>query len=485
MTTSVVILGATGDLTSRYLLPALAQIVGLGHLDDGLRIVGVAQDPLDTDGFRSHVAEQLRRHAGTATADTRARLVAASDYVPGDVTDATVLATALAAARAGPHGETGTDEGSGADGGSGADRSTADDDVVVVYLALPHVIFERVVTALGKCELPPVLRVVVEKPFGQDLAGAQRLNAALARVIPEDRTFRVDHFLAKQTVLNVLGLRFANRVFEPLWSNAHITAVDIVFDETVDAQDRASYYDRSGALRDMTQNHLLQVLTYVAMEPPLSMEPADLSDRKLDVLRAVRAMDRAEVAAASVRGRYTAGEVTGPSGTRHVAAYVDAEGVEPGRDTETYAEVTLRIDNWRWSGVPFRLRTGKALARDRREVVIRFADVPHDVFAGPGPQHNELRLQLDPDRMSLRLNVNGIGDPFDLETVELDVDLAKQAPGAYGQLLLAVIDGDTRLSARAGEAEQGWRIVEPVLRAWGDGAAPLRDYAAGSDGPGA
>ncbi len=473
MTTSVVILGATGDLTSRYLLPALAQIVGLGHLEDGLRIVGVAQDPLNTDGFRSHVAEQLRQHAGTATEDTRARLVAASSYVSGDVTDPAVLATALAATRSGR-----------SDDQEAAAAVTGDGAPVVVYLALPHVIFERVVAALGECELPSGVRVVVEKPFGQDLAGAQRLNAALSRVIPEDRTFRVDHFLAKQTVLNVLGLRFANRVLEPLWSNAHITAVEIVFDETVDAQDRASYYDRSGAMRDMTQNHLLQVLTYIAMEPPLSMEPADLSDRKLDVLRAVRAMDRAEVTAASVRGRYTAGEVTGPSGTRHVAAYVDAEGVEPARDTETYAEVTLRIDNWRWSGVPFRLRTGKALARDRREVVIRFADVPHDVFAGPGPQSNELRLQLDPDRMSLRLNINGIGDPFDLETVELDADLAKQAPSAYGQLLLAVIDGDTRQSARAGEAEQGWRIVEPVLQAWADGAAPLLSYAAGSDGPG-
>ncbi len=472
MTTSIVILGATGDLTSRYLFPALVQLISLGHLDEDLQIVGVAQDPLDADGFRAHVAEQLRRHAGTATENTRSRLVAASTYVSGDVTDPAVLATALAATRAKRCDDRAVDA-----------EVAGDGPRVVVYLALPHVIFERVVAALGECELPRNVRVVVEKPFGQDLAGAQRLNAALARVISDDHTFRVDHFLAKQTVLNVLGLRFANRVFEPLWSNAHITAVDIVFDETVDAQDRASYYDRSGALRDMVQNHLLQVLTYIAMEPPLSMEPADLSDRKLDVLRAVRAMDRAEVAAASVRGRYTAGEVTGPHGDRHVAAYVDADGVDPGRDTETYAEVTLRIDNWRWAGVPFRLRTGKALACDRREVVIRFADVPHDVFAGPGPPHNELRLQLDPDRMSLRLNVNGIGDPFDLETVELDVDLAQQDPSAYGQLLLAVIDGDTRLSARAGEAEQGWRIVEPVLQAWADGTSPLRDYAAGSDGP--
>ena len=302
----------------------------------------------------------------------------------------------------------------------------------------------------------------------------------------------MDHFLAKQTVLNILGLRFTNRVFESLWSNAHITGVvvrrshrrtDIVFDETVDAQARASYYDRSGALRDMVQNHLLQLLTYVAMEPPLSMDPLDLAARKIDVLRAVRPLSPEEVATATVRGRYGAGTVAGREGERRVAAYVEADGVDPVRATETFAEVVLHIDNWRWSGVPFRLRTGKALAADRREVVVHFAPVPHALFAGPAAAPNELRLQLDPDRMSLSVNVNGLGDPFDLDTVHLDTDLAHQAPGPYGQLLLAVIGGDTRLSAHGAEAEEGWRIVEPVLAAWADGAVSLQEYPAGSDGP--
>ncbi len=455
MSTSIIVLGATGDLTGRYLLPALAQI--LPSVDGGVRLIGVAQDALDTAGFGEHVRERLARHATDSSQHSRDRLTAAVEYVRGNVTDPATLRAAL--------------------------RLTTADEAVVLYLALPHVLFEDVIATLGACDLPPQLRVVVEKPFGEDLAGAQRLNAALAAVLPEERTFRVDHFLAKQTVLNILGLRFANRVFEPLWSNAHITGVDIVFDETVDAQSRASYYDRSGALRDMVQNHLLQLLTYVAMEPPLSMDPLDLAIRKVDVLRAVRTLDAEMVATATVRGRYGAGIVAGRDGERRVAAYVDAEGVDAARETETFAELVLHIDNWRWSGVPFRLRTGKALAADRREVVIHFAPVPHSVFAGAAPTPNELRLQLDPDRMSLSVNVNGLGDPFDLEVVDLDTDLAQQAPGPYGQLLLAVIDGDTRLSAHAAEAEEGWRIVEPVLAAWADGVVPLQEYPAGSDGP--
>jgi glucose-6-phosphate 1-dehydrogenase len=220
------------------------------------------------------------------------------------------------------------------------------------------------------------------------------------------------------------------------------------------------------------------------MEPPLSMEPLDLSLRKVDVLRAVRAFTPEEVASGTVRGRYTGGTVDGRNGSRAVGAYVDAAGVDPARETETYAEVIVNIDNWRWAGVPFRLRTGKALHADRREIVIHFAEVPHAVFAGPHPPANQLRLQLDPDRMSLNVNINGLGDPFDVETVELETHLAKQDPGPYGQLLLAVFNGDTRLSARAAEAEEGWRIVEPILAAWADGVSPLQEYQAGSHGPG-
>ncbi|MFY1634043.1 glucose-6-phosphate dehydrogenase [Solwaraspora sp. WMMB335] len=464
MTANIIVLGATGDLTSRYLLPGLAQLRELGRPVDGLRLIGVARDELDDRGFRQRVGASLRAHAADVASRVRGELADTASYVHGDVTDPEVLAAALRTARTGEHASHG-------------------DDAVVVYLALPHGLFEPVAVALGRCDLPAGVRVVVEKPFGEDLASARRLNTVLRQVLPDDRVFRVDHFLAKQTVLNLLGLRFANRVLEPLWSNTHIAGVDIVFDETIDAQGRASYYDHAGALRDMVQNHLLQLLTLVAMEPPLTVDPADLAVRKLDVLRAVRPIRDADVDRCTVRGRYTAGTVAGRGDEREVASYVHGPGVDPARGTETYAELTVHIDNWRWSGVPFRLRTGKALARDRREIVIRFTDVPHAIFHDRDSQCNELRLQLDPDRMALRLNVNGIGDPFDLEPVELVTELARQAPSPYGQLLLAIIDGDTRLSAQAAEAEESWRIIEPVVDAWAAGRSPLRDYPAGSGGP--
>ncbi|ROO50841.1 glucose-6-phosphate 1-dehydrogenase [Micromonospora sp. Llam0] len=464
MTANVIVLGATGDLTTRYLLPGLAQLRELDRPADGMRLIGVARDELDDRGFRHRVSAALREHAPEVATRARSELAETASYVHGDVTDPEVLATALEIARDG-------------------ERASHGDDAVVVYLALPHRLFEPVAIALGRCDLPAGIRLVVEKPFGEDLTSARRLNTVLHQVLPDDRVFRVDHFLAKQTVLNLLGLRFANRVLEPLWSNTHITGVDIVFDETVDAEGRSSYYDHAGALRDMVQNHLLQLLTLVAMEPPLTVDPADLAVRKLDVLRAVRPIRAADVADCTVRGRYTAGVVQGRRGERKVASYVDGAGVDPARGTETYAELTVHIDNWRWSGVPFKLRTGKALAADRREIVIRFADVPHAIFTERDSQCNELRLQLDPDRMSLRLNVNGIGDPFDLEPVEMVTELARQAPSPYGQLLLAIIEGDTRLSAQAQEAEESWRIIEPVLAGWAEGRTPLRDYPAGSTGP--
>ena len=465
MTAHLLLLGATGDLTARYLLPALAHVAD--HVPGGVHLVGVAADDVDEHGFREHVRTALASHAPDAEQAVRDGIADRSDWVRGDVTDPATLARALALTGFRPDGTVEADT----------------DDPVVLYLALPNGLFDDVVAALGDTPHPPRLRVVLEKPFGTDEASARELNAALARVVPEELTFRVDHFLAKQTVLNVLGIRFANRVFESVWNRSAIESVDIVFDEVVDAQARSSYYDRAGALRDMVQNHLLQILAYVAMEPPLSTSPEDLARRKADVLRAVRSMSPDEVAAHTVRGRYTAGRIGDGEDAREVAAYVDAAGVDPDRGTESYAEVVLHVDNWRWAGVPFRLRTGKALAENRREVVVRFAAVPFAVFDGGPPAANELRMRLDPDQLSLWIQVNGHGNPFELEPVDLSTDLARQRPGPYGQLLLAIVEGDTRLSARAEEAEQGWRIVEPILAAWADGVSPLVEYAAGSDGP--
>jgi glucose-6-phosphate 1-dehydrogenase len=448
-TSAFVVFGASGDLTRRYLIPALAQLHASGRLPADLSIVGAARDAWDTDRFRRHVVEALDQHAADVPAAARAHVVGRLEYCRADVTDARAVATVLERART----------------------------PAVVYLALPPAVAEPAVRALSAQTLADETRIVLEKPFGENLGSAQTLNRLLRARFPESAIFRMDHFLGKQTVQNLLGLRFANRLFEPVWNAGHIERVDIVWDETAGLEGRAGYYDRAGALRDMTQNHLLQLLCLVAMEPPIGLHERDFRDRKVDLIRAVRRLSSAEVARWTRRARYTAGRVDG----RTFSAYADEAGVDPTRGTETYAEVRLRVDNWRWSGVPFVLRTGKALARNRREIAVRFRPVPHLVFAGaPKPASNVLSLRLDPDRVSLQVNINGRGDPFDLETAALDLELAPQELPAYARLLLAAFEGDATLSIRDDEAEECWRIVEPILEVWAAGGVPLEEYPAGT-----
>ncbi|SFO47129.1 glucose-6-phosphate 1-dehydrogenase [Geodermatophilus obscurus] len=449
MTRSFVVLGGTGDLTGRLLLPSLARLYDSGVLPEGSQLLAVAREEWDDDAYRGWARDRLVAHAGDLPADSHDRLLGRLRYLQGDVTDATDLRAALA----------------GVDGEP------------VVYLALPHTLFRPTLTALAEVGLPEGARVVVEKPFGTDRADARALNELLHRSLPEEAVFRVDHFLAKQTVLNVLGLRFANRVFEPIWNATHVERVDIVADETLGLEGRAGYYDRAGALRDMLQNHLLQLLAIVAMEPPLAVDASSLPARKADVLRAVR--PPADVRTGSVRGRYTAGTVDG----RSLPDYVDEDGVDPARGTETYAELTLTVENWRWAGVPFRLRTGKALGAGRQEIVVRFRPVPHLPFLGAAPEPDVLRLSLSPDAIALEVNLNGAGDPFDLERQVLTARMAPHDLPAYGLLLRELLEGDTTLSISDVEAEESWRIVEPVLAAWAAGEVPLQEYPAGSAGP--
>ncbi|HVL85604.1 MAG TPA: glucose-6-phosphate dehydrogenase [Pseudonocardia sp.] len=453
----LVLLGATGDLAARYLLPALVRLRCEGVLPDGFAVLGVGREDEHDAGFRDRAAAALREHAADLPPEHRDGLVERLHYLLADVTDPDALGRVLAASR------------------------ELADGPPVIYLALPNTLFGDVLAALGGIGggLPPDTRLVVEKPFGVDLADARRLNALLADLLPERAVFRVDHFLAMQTVLNLLGLRFANRILEPVWNARHVERVDIVFDETLGLEGRAGYYDTAGALRDMLQNHLLQLLCLVAMEPPTSLGERDLRDRKVDVLRAVRPLDGV-AAEYSVRARYTAGRIGG----RELPDYVAEDGVDPGRGTETFARLTLHVDNWRWAGVPFVLRSGKALGRDRQEVVVTFRPVPHQPFGGGPVAPDVLRLTLDPDRIAVELNLNGAGDPFRLERAELAADLAATSLPPYAQLLAGVLAGDPRLSLRGDEAEEQWRIVEPVLAAWAAGEVPLREYPAGSAGPG-
>lgn len=453
MIATIVVLGARGDLAGRYLYPALATLQAAGALGAEVRIVGVARRDWSDEEFRQHVRDDLEEHAGDTEAQAREVVVERCVFVQGDASEAATLRAAI------EHG----------DGGP-----------VVVYMALPNTVFGGVVSALHQVDLPQGSRLVVEKPFGTDQADARALNEALHEVLGENDIFRVDHFMAKSTVLNILGLRFANRILEPIWSAQHIASVDVVWDESLALEGRAGYYDRAGALIDMVQNHLLQVMALLAMEPPPSLSERDLRDRKVDLFRAVSTLTPEEVAQFSVRARYGAGTVEG----RSLPAYVEEEGVDADRGTETYAEVVLSVDNWRWSGVPFRLRSGKAMASDRNEVVVRFKPAPHIPYdGGADAPANELRLTFGPDTMNLQLNVSGIGDPFTLDTTTLSYDMPPAELPAYSRLLLEVLEGDATLAIRGDEAEELWRIVDPVVAAWRSGAVPLQEYAAGSDGP--
>jgi glucose-6-phosphate 1-dehydrogenase len=282
------------------------------------------------------------------------------------------------------------------------------------------------------------------------------------------------------TVQNILGTRLGNRLLEPVWNSTHIEEVEIVWDETVALEGRAGYYDGVGALKDLVQNHLLQVLCLVAMEPPVSSGERDLRDRKLDVLRSVRPLSERDVAQRTRRARYGAGRI----GDRTIPAYAEEPGVDPALGTETYAEVELELESWRWSGTTFRLRTGKALGRDRMEVAVRFRPVPHLPFEGaPDPAPNVLRFGLDPEALTLELTGTGPGPYLTLTPLTLEARVAPAALPAYGRLLLDVLNDNPILSIRGDEAEESWRIVDPVVAAWSRGLVPLEEYPAGSEGP--
>ncbi|KZS65943.1 glucose-6-phosphate dehydrogenase [Mycobacterium ostraviense] len=446
---SLLIIGAAGDLTSRHLIPALVELSVAGQLDSGLRIRGADQNDFSTSSFARYVWERLDSLAADLPVENRADVLGRLDYIAVDATAPAGIKAALGDLP-GP---------------------------VACYLALPPLVFDGVVRALDEAGLPPGSRIVVEKPFGIDQDSARKLNRLLIEVVGESNIFRIDHFLAQQTVQNIIGLRFANRIFEPLWSAQHIEQVDIVWDETLTLENRAQYYDRAGALRDMVQNHLLQLLCLVAMEPPLTLSPCDFHGRKADVLRAVRTLGADDVARHTVRARYTSGKI----GKREIGNYADEPGVDPARNTETYAEMTCWIDNWRWAGVPFMLRSGKALAKERNAMVITFRDVPHPVFGqSHDPARNVLELSLNPDRIGLTMNLNGAGDPFDLERASLSTELAPQRLPAYARLLLDVLAGEPTMSISAAEAEESWRIIDPVLDAWSRDVVPLREYPSGS-----
>jgi glucose-6-phosphate 1-dehydrogenase len=452
MIKTIVILGASGDLTTRFLFPAILRLHEDGHLPEDFHIVGISREDWNTEKFRRHVEEKMAESPSPKASSSCGAILANTEYQKGDVTNQDHIAKVF----------------------------DSMNDPVVAYLALPPSLFKPTVETLSVLKLATGSKLVLEKPFGTDLASAQELNNLLHASFPERDVFRLDHFLGKQTVQNILGFRFTNRVFEPLWNSRHIERVEIIWDETLTASGRASFYDGTGALRDMIQNHLLQLLALVGMEPLHQLNERTLRDHKVEVLQAVRRLSPEEVFRQTVRGRYGHGTIDG----QDIVSYTEEKDVDPKRKTETFAQVGLSIDNWRWAGVPFLLRTGKALGRDRREIAIRFKAVPHLAFGQQSqPKPNVLKIELNPDRIGLSINVNEVGDLFDLDRIELDHTFKSTGLPPYARLLLDVLEGDPMFSIRDDEAEESWRIVEPVLAAWAEDGVPLAEYPAGSDGP--
>ncbi|MBE0425718.1 MAG: glucose-6-phosphate dehydrogenase [Nitrospirae bacterium] len=445
-----IIFGATGDLTFRYLIPALSELYDADNLPDGFSIIGVARKDWDTESFRRHIDEKLERLSPGITSSSRKAMLDMLEYRQADASIREDILEALGPVK----------------------------EPAVFYLALPPGLFGPVVEALAAMNIPEGSAIVIEKPFGEDISSAQTLNHLLHMNFPEHMVFRIDSFLGEQTVHNILGLRFANRIFEPLWNGLHIEKVEIIWDETLTLEGRASYYDKVGALKDMIQNHLLQLLCIIAMEPPCTLSERDFRDRKVDVMRAVRRLTEEEVRRWTVRGRYSKGRIR----EHKVPAYIDEEGIDPERRTETFAGVTLWIDNWRWAGVPFILRTGKALAGDRMEIILTFKPLPHLAFGKDTVRRNIIRLELNPDRIALGVNITTPCEALDLKYTELTRKLTPQRLSAYARLLLHIMDGRQNLFIRDDEAEESWRIVEPILEVWSQDKVPLAEYPAGSEG---
>lgn len=452
ISSTLVILGASGDLTHRLLLPGLAGMLRQ-RSDHDLRLVGAAASGLDEQGFRALVEKALEDEH--VQADRREHLLEATSYRTLDVTDAAALQGLL-------------------------DDLAEPGRPIVLYFALPPAVSFKACQALKTLPvLPEGLRLAIEKPFGSDLASAEEFNALLTSLVPENQVFRVDHYLGKATVLNLLGLRFANRIFEPTWNNINIEQVEVISDEMLALEGRAGYYDKAGALRDMIQSHLLLVMALVAMEEPARIDELELRDLIVHALRATHLWENDPVKA-SRRARYTAGQIE----ERQIPAYVDEEGVDPANDTETLAEVILEVRNGRWLGVPFRLRSGKALGDGFRGIIIEYRPVLHpaDGFHN-SPESNTLAIGIAPETLSLKLVTNAEGDLWDLETTVLHSELGESQVRPYGEILDLILRGDPLLSVRGDMAEECWRILGPVLDAWRAGEVPMDEYPAGSTGP--
>jgi glucose-6-phosphate 1-dehydrogenase len=460
----IVVFGATGDLALRKLIPALFHRWCDGQIPGDSRIIAASRDSMSNEAFAeiaaTHIindkASEKRRQAWAGFCR---HLSYVSLDVAGEGEDWNDLKAAL---------------------------DPDDNKIRLYYLALPPSIYGAVCAGLARQQLnSPNARIVLEKPIGSNYHTARQINDQVGQVFAENNIFRIDHYLGKETVQNLLILRFANYLFEPLWNAGGIDHVQITVAETLGAGKRASYYDRSGALRDMVQNHLLQLACLVAMEPPESLDADSVRTEKLKVLKALRPITSGKVAQDVVRGQYQAGAVEG----KPVPGYAEEVGTET--STETFVAIRAMVDNWRWAGVPFYMRTGKCMASRRSEIIVQFKQIPHDIVgAAKGALHpNRLVIRLQPDegvKLMLMTKDPGPGG-LRLRYVPLNLSYAEHFeadyPDAYERLLMAVVRGNLSLFMRRDEVEAAWRWVDGIIQAWDDSQTKLYGYQAGSDGP--
>ena len=468
MSFDLVLFGGTGDLVWRKLMPALFQAFRHGTLPQGGRIIGVGRDDLSDQAYRELIRTRFDKVelAKRPSVEEFARFAALLEFVRMDLSrpdDYTRLGTTLA-------------------------ERTA--DTVVMYMATAPALFTTICEQLAAAGLnTPQTRVVLEKPLGHDLASNRTINDTVRRVFNERQVFRIDHYLGKPAVQNLFALRFGNALFEPLWRREHIANIQITMAEELGVEKRGAFYETTGALRDMVQNHALQLLCAIGMEPPINSHADAIRDEKLKVLRSLKPWTAQTLAQDVIRGQYGAGTVAG----NPVAGYRDELGVAPHSATETFVALRTEISNWRWAGVPFFIRTGKRLAGRDAHIVVNFRPTPHAIFNSQAGMANRLVINLQPrDGLELHLLAQGQENRRYAQTlapVQLDLDFDKrfgsERVGAYERLLLDVIDGRLNLFVRSDEQEEAWRWVEPILNHWAADPQGPRPYTAGTWGPSA
>ncbi|MGE2724477.1 glucose-6-phosphate dehydrogenase [Mycolicibacterium pulveris] len=452
MIATLLIIGATGDLTSRLLLPALARLRATAVLPNGFRLVGAAFDDWTETEFQTHVRDAVVNGTEDVSDDVASWLAGAATYRRLDVTDADAVRDVVAGA--------------------------AHSDPVGIYLALPTALVEPALEALTALELPASSRVAVEKPFGDDADSARRLNTLLLRAVGEPgeaAAYRVDHALGMTTLHNLFALRFSNRLLENSWNHEHIERVDVLWDETIALEGRASYYDKAGALRDVMQNHMTQVLCIAAMEPPANSAPGDVHRAKLDVLQNISVVRRSDGTCTARRARYTSGALSDEGGAdgSDVPDYAEEAGVDPQRQTETLAEVHLSIDTPRWRNTRFVMRAGKALAEMRKGILVHYRGAEQTLWIGIDGPHD----------IGLELTGATLGPPTEDQPLRLRGPAPAAALPPYGYVLADFLSGGHAHSVIGEEPVEAWRTYEPVLQDWNDGGTPLETYPAGTSVP--